>query len=139
MSRGLRGTAKAASEIHHTFRCICFVSSFVAVLDAATPAAAPRLARFVLLRNVLVLVGSQLTTWCVALAWAVIVPRTIGPARWELYLGVASGGILTVVIGLGIRPLFVREIAVDRTRGSPVIGAAMTLRLLISLCRSSRP
>ncbi len=106
----------------------------MAVLDAATHAAAPRLARFVLFRNVLVLVGSQLTTWCVALAWAVIVPRTIGPSQMGVYtLGVASGGILTVLIGLGMRPLLVREIAIDQSRAPQLIGTAMALRLIISL------
>ena len=95
--------------------------------DARRPAA-------VLARNVALLTGSQVTTWCVTLAWSLIVPRAVGPAEMGVYtLGVASGGVLTVIIGLGIRPLLVREIAADPERTSQLVGTAIVLRALIAL------
>jgi len=103
-----------------------------AVTVAAAQAA--RSPRAVLARSITVLVGGQLTTWVATLAWTLIVPRRLGPAEVGVYtLGQASAGILLVLVGLGMRPMLVREIAADRSRGPHLIGAAIILRALLSI------
>jgi O-antigen/teichoic acid export membrane protein len=107
----------------------------VAVSEATTThAPGSRRAGGVLARNVAVLTGSQVATWCASLAWSLVVPRVLGPAQIGIYtLGVAAGGVLTVVIGLGMQPLLVREIAADKDRAPALIGTSIVLRGLISL------
>lgn len=105
----------------------------VAVIEAQLTRETRRPAT-VLARNVALLSGSQAATWIVTLAWSLIVPRAVGPAQMGVYtLGVASGGVLTVIIGLGIRPLLVRELAADPERTAQLVGTAIVLRALISL------
>jgi O-antigen/teichoic acid export membrane protein len=88
----------------------------------------------VLARNISVLAGSQLTTWCAAAAWTLVIPRTLGASQTGIYtLAVASGGVLTVMIGLGMRPLLVREIALDRSRAGELIATAIIVRALVAL------
>jgi O-antigen/teichoic acid export membrane protein len=88
----------------------------------------------VLARNVGVLAGSQVITWCAGLAWALFVPRALGANGTGVFtLSVAASGILTVLIGLGTRPLLVREISIDRRRASRLIPTAIVQRALISL------
>jgi O-antigen/teichoic acid export membrane protein len=88
----------------------------------------------VLARNIAILAGSQLFTWCATLLWTIVVPRTIGPQQTGVYtLAVAAGGVLTVAIGLGMRPLLVREVAADRNRASELIGTAIVLRALVAI------
>ena len=87
-----------------------------------------------LARNVRFLAGSQVITWLAALAWALFVPRALGPDETGVFtLSVAASGILTVLIGLGTRPLLVREIAVDRARASRLIPDAIVLRVLFAI------
>jgi len=88
----------------------------------------------VLARNVVLLTGSQVATWVASLAWSLVVPRVLGPSQMGVYtLGVAAGGVLTVVIGLGMQPLLVREIAADHRRAPELVGTSIILRGLISL------
>ena len=106
----------------------------MAVLEAATPARGSRSSRSLLARNVFLLAGSQVTTWVASLAWSLVVPRVLGPAQMGVYtLGVAAGGVLTVLIGLGMQPLLVREVAADPERAPELIGTSIVLRGLISL------
>lgn len=88
----------------------------------------------VLARNIGFLAGSQIITWLAALAWALFVPRALGPGGTGVFtLSVAASGILTVLIGLGTRPLLVREIAIDKSRAARLIPNAIVLRGLLSL------
>ena len=88
----------------------------------------------VLVRNVGVLAGSQAITWCAALAWALFVPRALGPGGTGVFtLSVAASGLLTVLIGLGTRPLLVREISIDRSRASRLIPSAVYQRAALAL------
>lgn len=85
-------------------------------------------------RNLGFLAGSQIITWLAALAWALFVPRALGPGGTGVFtLSVAASGVLTVLIGLGTRPLLVREIAIDRTKAARLIPNAIILRALLSL------
>ncbi len=102
--------------------------------EVIAPATAGRSSRAVLARSISVLVGGQLVTWTATLAWTLVVPRRLGPAEVGIYtLGQASAGIVLVAVGLGMRPLLVREIAADRTRGPHLIGTAIVLRALLAL------
>ena len=87
-----------------------------------------------LARNVGVLAGSQVITWCAGVAWALFVPRALGASGTGVFtLSVAASGFLTVLIGLGMRPLLVREISIDRRRAARLISAAVVLRALLAV------
>ena len=87
-----------------------------------------------LAKNIGFLAGSQVITWCAGLAWALFVPRALGANGTGVFtLSVAAAGILTVLIGLGTRPLLVREIAIDRDKASRLIPTAIVLRLVLAL------
>lgn len=88
----------------------------------------------VLARNVGVLAGSQAITWCAGVAWALFVPRALGPGGTGVFtLSVAASGILTVLIGLGTRPLLVREISLDRSQASRLIPSAVYQRAVLAV------
>lgn len=87
-----------------------------------------------LARNLAFLAGSQAITWCAGLAWALFVPRALGPNGTGVFtLSVAASGILTVLIGLGTRPLLVREISIDASRAARLIPSAIILRAALSV------
>src|SRR5215467_5388224 len=87
-----------------------------------------------LARNVGVLAGSQVITWCASLAWALFVPRALGANGTGVFtLSVAASGILTVLIGLGTRPLLVCEILSGHPRASGLIPTAIVQRALLSI------
>jgi len=104
------------------------------VIEATTPARHQGHSSGVLARNIGFLAGSQLITWCASLAWALFVPRALGANGTGVFtLSVAASGILTVLIGLGTRPLLVREIAADRSRASRLIPTAILLRAALAV------
>jgi O-antigen/teichoic acid export membrane protein len=93
-----------------------------------------RSSRQVLARNVSLLAGGQLVSWSATLAWTVLVPRKLGAGQIGVYtLSQAATGILLVVVGVGLRPLLVREIAADRTRAPQLIGTSIILRAFLSV------
>ncbi len=104
------------------------------MIETLAPAPVGRRPSSVLARNVGVLAGSQIITWCASLAWALFVPRALGAHGTGVFtLSVAASGILTVLIGLGTRPLLVREISIDPSGASRLIPAAIVLRGLLAL------
>ncbi len=106
----------------------------VAVVEAPAAVTAPRRSRTPLLGNLAFLAGSQAVTWCASVVWTVAVPRALGPHELGLYtFAVAAGGVLTVAIGLGLRPLLVREIAIHPERGPRLVGTSILLRVLMAV------
>lgn len=106
----------------------------MALIEPIAPAQDTGRPATVLARNVGVLAGSQVITWCAGLAWALFVPRALGANGTGVFtLSVAASGILTVLIGLGTRPLLVREISIDRARASRLITTAIVQRALLSI------
>jgi O-antigen/teichoic acid export membrane protein len=104
------------------------------VIEAAAPTRPQGRPASALARNVGFLAGSQVITWCAGLAWALFVPRALGANGTGIFtLSVAAAGILTVLIGLGTRPLLVREISIDREKASRLIPTAIVLRLVFAL------
>lgn len=107
--------------------------------DAARPATSetavtgPR-SGDVLVRNISVLTVGQVLTWSLTLVWMVVVPRRLGSSQVGIFtLGAAVTGMLMVIVGLGMRPLLVREIAADASRAPRLIGAAVVLRAIFSV------
>lgn len=91
-------------------------------------------ARALLFRNVSMLAGGQLVSWASTLAWTLVVPRRLGADQVGVYtLGQAAAGILLMVVGLGLRPFLVREIAADRGRAPHLLGTAIILRGLLAI------
>src|SRR5258708_35982328 len=100
----------------------------MAIMEAGAPAAATistgrptsRLAR-----NIAVLAGGQVVTWCLTLVWTLFVPRALGPAGMgELTVAFAVTGVISVVVSLGIDTLMVKEIARDYQKAASLIGTA---------------
>lgn len=104
------------------------------MVEATAAVGVPRSSLAVLARNISVLAGSQVVTWAATALWTLAVPRALGARETGLYtLGVASGGVLTVLIGFGMRPLLVREIAADPRRGPQLVGTSIALRGLVAV------
>lgn len=106
----------------------------MALIDPIAPAQDTGRPATVLARNLGVLAGSQVITWCAGLAWALFVPRALGAGGTGVFtLSVAASGILTVLIGLGTRPLLVREISIARAQANTLIPTAIVQRALLSI------
>jgi O-antigen/teichoic acid export membrane protein len=106
----------------------------MALAEPIAPAEETGRSANVLAKNLGVLAGSQVITWCAGLAWALFVPRALGASGTGVFtLSVAASGILTVLIGLGTRQLLVREISIDRNRAARLIPTAVIQRALISI------
>src|SRR5579859_7005691 len=86
------------------------------------------------IRNLTVLSGAQVLTWCVAIVWTLFVPRRLGPAGMGLIvLYWSAGNVMTVVAAMGTRTLLIREIAADHSAGPKLLGATFYLRALTVL------
>jgi O-antigen/teichoic acid export membrane protein len=98
--------------------------------DPASPITAlPASSDQVLARNVSWLTVGQIVTWTLTLVWTVIVPRRLGSAQVGIFtLSTAVAGVLMVIVGLGMGPLLVREIATQPDRAPRLIGTAIVLR-----------
>ena len=95
-------------------------------------AAPPSAGRALVARNISFLTLGQLVTWAGTMVWTVIVPRRLGSSEVGiLTLGTAASGVIMVVVGLGMPPLLVREIAANPQRGPRLIGTAIVLRALL--------
>jgi O-antigen/teichoic acid export membrane protein len=95
---------------------------------------APRPNTVRLARSISILTVGQIVTWIATLTWTVIVPRRLGSAEMGIYtLGLAASGVLLVLVGLGLRPLLVREIASNPERAPQLIGTGIVLRAIFCL------
>jgi O-antigen/teichoic acid export membrane protein len=84
-------------------------------------------------QNLFVLVTSQVTTWSLAAAWTVVVPRSIGPGGvGRLVAAWAAAGMMSVFVSLGTYNLLVRRLATDSTETSRLVGSALLLRAALS-------
>ena len=85
-----------------------------------------------LVRNVAVLLSSQIVTWSLTMLWTVFVPRALGPAQLgELTVATSVSTILGAIVSLGIGTLMVREISRDHDRAGRLVGAALVGRLVL--------
>lgn len=84
-----------------------------------------------LARNVSALLGAQLVTWSMTLAWTLVVPRALGPAGTGVIVSALSvTGVLAVLLGLGTRNYLVRELVVAPADGARLVATALALRTL---------
>jgi O-antigen/teichoic acid export membrane protein len=84
-------------------------------------------------RNLGVLAAGQVVTWTMTLIWTFVVPRALGPAGMGIIVSAWSAtGILGVVIGLGTRNYLTREMVVDPSRSSQLVGTAIVLRAVLA-------
>jgi O-antigen/teichoic acid export membrane protein len=66
--------------------------------------------------------------------WTLFVPRALGPAGiGQLAAALAVTNLALALAGMGSRSLLVREIAIDHSRGSGLLGTALTVRLAVIL------
>jgi O-antigen/teichoic acid export membrane protein len=108
----------------------------VGAIDALKPIDAqpvPDIKRQRLGRNVTALTAGQLITWTMTLLWTFVVPRMLGPAGMGIIVAAWSvTGILGIILGLGTRNYLVREMVVDPSSATPLMGTAIVLRLLMA-------
>jgi O-antigen/teichoic acid export membrane protein len=94
----------------------------------------PSLAPTTLARSISWLSFGQIVTWAASLAWTFVVPRWIGSSEiGVMTLAAATTGLLGVVIGLGMQPLLVREIASNRDRAGRLVGTAVSLQAILTV------
>jgi O-antigen/teichoic acid export membrane protein len=98
-----------------------------APVASTTPGDASRIAR-----NLFALVGGQVVTWSMTLAWTVVVPRLLGPAGVGLIVTAWSvTGLLAILLGFGTKNYLVRAIVVERDRAPGLVATGTVLRLLL--------
>lgn len=106
------------------------VSDTTAAPDPEVP-----IARHSVRRNLLHMMSSQLVTWTLATAAAVIIPRFLGPATLgELRLAGALWLIGGTVVGLGTGIYLQLEIARNRRDGLALVGPILVLRTVAFAC-----
>jgi O-antigen/teichoic acid export membrane protein len=87
-----------------------------------------------LLRNVLMLAGGQMASWLFGLSWTFVVPRRLGPAAiGEFVIAVSTAAFVGIIINQGAGPLLTRDIARDNSRASVLVGAAIVMRLAMTV------
>jgi O-antigen/teichoic acid export membrane protein len=85
----------------------------------------------VLVRNVIVLMGSQASTWALSLAAAVIIPRFLGAELvGRLHLASALWLLAAVLIGFGSSLAMTKAVARDRARAASLLASSIALRVL---------
>jgi O-antigen/teichoic acid export membrane protein len=87
-----------------------------------------------LVRNLTMLLSSQMVIWAVTLVANVFVPRGLGPAKMgELAVATSVSLILDTVFALGYGPLMTKDIARDHSRAPGLVGTALITRALLLL------
>lgn len=82
--------------------------------------------------NAIAMLGSQLVTWTFAIATFTIIPRYLGPegvGQWSLAISLAMIG--SVVGGVGVHFLMLREVARDPARAAELLPTAVALLLAL--------
>ena len=84
------------------------------------------------LRNVMVLSGSQVVTWGLSLLWILVVPRAIGPGGLGILTAAAAlVAIFASFISSGPKILMVKELARDRTHAPRILGSFLIIVLAL--------
>lgn len=85
-------------------------------------------------RNATVLMASQIITWVLALALAVVVPRYLGPAgAGQLHLAGSLWAIVSLAISFGMDTLLTKEIAKHPQKAGAFVGTSLGIRALFYL------
>lgn len=96
-----------------------------------TPRSAGNVPR--ILRNILILASSQVTTWALSAGYLVLLGRYLGPSGLgEFTFASAIGSLLVLVIELGMNALVRRSVAREPERMGTVVSAAVVTRLGLS-------
>src|SRR5215467_4575302 len=87
-----------------------------------------------ILQNTAILFAGQLVTWSLSIVFTVYVPRRVGNVGWgELSLATAFTSLASMLVGLGMGTLMVRDIAQDRSKAADMIGTALLVELVLLL------
>ncbi len=85
-----------------------------------------------IVRNTLLLFAAQAVSWCLGLLSMWIIPRSVGAAEWgEWTLAWALTAVATSVCALGLDTMLVKEMSRRPERGSELLGAALTARVIL--------
>lgn len=85
-------------------------------------------------RNATVLMASQVVTWVLALALAVVVPRYLGPAgAGQLHLAGSLWAIVSLAVSFGMDTLLTKEIAKQPDRAGKYVGTSLGIRAMFYL------
>ena len=85
-------------------------------------------------RNTVMVVAARLVSKVLVLAVVLIVIRTMGDENYGRFTSlVVYSALVSIVADLGLRPLFTREVAKQRTRLTPYLNSILSLKLVLSI------
>jgi len=85
-------------------------------------------------RNTAMVVAARLLSKVFVFAVVLIVIRSMGEENYGRFTSlVVYAALVSIALDLGLRPLFTREVAKDRTRLSPYLNSILSLKLSLSL------
>src|SRR5258708_4606734 len=85
-------------------------------------------------RNTALVVAARLLSKIFVFAVVLIVIRTMGRENYGRFTSlVVYAALVSITLDLGLRPLFTREVAKDRTRLTPYLNSILSLKLSLSI------
>jgi O-antigen/teichoic acid export membrane protein len=85
-------------------------------------------------RNTILVVTARLLSKVLVLAVVLIVIRNMGQENYGRFTSlVVYAALNSIVLDLGLRPLFTREVAKDRSRLTPYLNSILSLKLTLAL------
>ena len=85
-------------------------------------------------RNTALVVAARLVSKVFVFAVVLIVIRSMGQDNYGRFTSlVVYAALVSIVLDLGLRPLFTREVAKDRTRLTPYLNSILSLKLTLAL------
>ena len=85
-------------------------------------------------RNTALVVAARLLSKVFVFAVVLIVIRSMGQENYGRFTSlVVYAALVSIALDLGLRPLFTREVAKDRTRLTPYLNSILSLKLSLSL------
>ena len=86
------------------------------------------------MRNTVLVVGSRLASRLITLVTILLIARSVTVAdNGRFNLLVVTSSLVSVVMDLGLRPLFIREAAKDRSRLSPYLNSILSLKVVMAV------
>jgi O-antigen/teichoic acid export membrane protein len=85
-------------------------------------------------RNTAMVVAARMTSKVLVLVVILIVIRSMGQENYGRFTSlVVYSALVSIVADLGLRPLFTREVAKQRTRLGPYLNSILSLKLVLSI------
>ncbi|MFY9614331.1 MAG: flippase [Candidatus Dormiibacterota bacterium] len=85
-------------------------------------------------RNTVMVVTARMASKVLVLVVVLVMIRTVGAENYGRYTSlVVYAALVSILADLGLRPLFTREVAKDRTRLTPYLNSILSIRLVLAI------